>query len=144
MPPGIILRAMLPAGTSWQLGSEVFGSVGTTLSWTITFNSTELAALNSFLADGKFDLGFDPDCHYNVGSISFHLHHDAGEHAGHGHDGLCVGPGATRPGSDPPQTGDGAEVSMNKFKTDNASCRFFYAGIPNQTGFTSGEFESSF
>lgn len=53
------------------LGSKVFGSVGTMLSWTYTFNTTELAALNSFLADGKFDLGFDPDCHYNVGCISF-------------------------------------------------------------------------
>lgn len=59
------------SGSLVALGTEVFGSVGTMLSWNIDFNSTELAALNSFLADGKFDLGFDPDCHYNVGCISF-------------------------------------------------------------------------
>jgi hypothetical protein len=54
-----------------SLGSRVFGSVGTMLSWTVNFDSTQLAALNNFLADGKFDIGFDPDCHYNVGCIAF-------------------------------------------------------------------------
>jgi hypothetical protein len=58
-------------GNIVSLGSEVFGSVGTILSWTVTFNSTQLAALNSFLSSGVFDIGFDPDCHYNVGSICF-------------------------------------------------------------------------
>jgi hypothetical protein len=52
-----------------SLGSEYFAHVGTTLSWTVTFSSTQLAALNQFLVNGIFDLGFDPDCHYTVGSI---------------------------------------------------------------------------
>lgn len=54
-----------------SLGSKMFNAVGTTLSWTVTFNSAQLAALNLFAADGTFDLGFDPDCHYDVGSICF-------------------------------------------------------------------------
>ena len=54
-----------------SLGSQIFGSVGTMLSWTVTFNSTQLAALNAFAVGGIFDIGFDPDCHYNVGCISF-------------------------------------------------------------------------
>ena len=58
-------------GNIVALGTKVFASVGTTLSWTYAFNSTELAALNSFLVNGIFDLGFDPDCHYDVGSICF-------------------------------------------------------------------------
>jgi len=54
-----------------SLGSKYFASVGTTLSWTVTFNSAQLQALNQFLVNGIFDLGFDPDCHYTVGSICF-------------------------------------------------------------------------
>jgi len=53
------------------LGTKLFASVGTMLSWTYTFDSTQLAKLNAFLSDGKFDIGFDPDCHYDVGGISF-------------------------------------------------------------------------
>lgn len=58
-------------GNIVSLGSKVFASVGTMLSWTVTFNSSQLQALNSFLVNGIFNIGFDPDCHYNVGCISF-------------------------------------------------------------------------
>jgi len=53
------------------LGSQFFASVGTTLSWSYILNATQLAALNSYLTAGIFNLGIDPDCHYTVGNISF-------------------------------------------------------------------------
>lgn len=31
---------------------------------TYTFSGSEVSTLNSYLADGNFGLGFDPDCHY--------------------------------------------------------------------------------
>jgi hypothetical protein len=54
-----------------SVGSEPFAKVGQTLSWSYTLNSTELSALNSFLAAGSFNIGIDPDCHFSVGNISF-------------------------------------------------------------------------
>jgi hypothetical protein len=56
-----------------SLGSEYFKSVKTTLKWSDVLNTAELAALNSYLAadNGIFDIGIDPDCHFNVGSITF-------------------------------------------------------------------------
>jgi hypothetical protein len=56
-----------------SLGSKFFQSVGTTLTWSIVLNSTELDALNSYLTanNGVFNIGIDPDCHYNVGNITF-------------------------------------------------------------------------
>ncbi len=37
---------------------------------TYTFTTSQLASLNSFAADGRFALGFDPDCHYFNDGIS--------------------------------------------------------------------------
>lgn len=45
----------------WQNPSETF---------TYTFTSTQLDWLNAFAADGKFALGFDPDCHYFNDGVS--------------------------------------------------------------------------
>ena len=53
------------------LGTEFFASVGTTLTWSYILNAAQLTALNSYLAGGAFNIGIDPDCHYNVGNISF-------------------------------------------------------------------------
>jgi hypothetical protein len=59
-------------GLGSLLGSAVkFASVKTTESWYDTFNLQELATLNSYLSDGFFAIGLDPDCHYSVGSICF-------------------------------------------------------------------------
>jgi len=69
--PGDYFTGQYSGGKIVSLGSKVFGSVGTMLSWTVKFDSTQLAALNAFLVNGIFDIGFDPDCHYNVGSINF-------------------------------------------------------------------------
>lgn len=59
--------------TYTSLGHEYFPSVGSSINTSITLNSTELAALNTYIteANGLFDIGLDPDCHYNVGGISF-------------------------------------------------------------------------
>jgi hypothetical protein len=53
-----------------SVGSESFAKVGQTLSWSYDLNSSELAALNSYLAAGTFNIGIDPDCHFSVGDIS--------------------------------------------------------------------------
>ena len=54
-----------------SLGTEFFARVGTTLSWNYILSAAELADLNSYLTAGTFNLGIDPDCHYNVGGLSF-------------------------------------------------------------------------
>jgi hypothetical protein len=61
-------------GNYTSVGSQAFASVGTsyaTLDYVL--NATQLAALNSYLTSGKgmFCIGIDPDCHYNVGGLSF-------------------------------------------------------------------------
>jgi hypothetical protein len=53
------------------IGSQAFASVGTTLTWSYILTSSELTALNSYLAAGTFNIGIDPDCHFSVGGISF-------------------------------------------------------------------------
>ena len=37
---------------------------------TIIFNTDQINALNSYLSDGHFGIGFDPDCHYSYSGIS--------------------------------------------------------------------------
>lgn len=69
--PGDYFAGVYSSANIVSLGSQYFAKVGTTLSWTVTFNSVQLAALNQFLVNGIFDLGFDPDCHYTVDSICF-------------------------------------------------------------------------
>lgn len=53
------------------LGSKFFAAVGTTLTWSYLLGASELAALNSYLAAGAFNIGIDPDCKYTVGGLSF-------------------------------------------------------------------------
>jgi hypothetical protein len=38
-----------------------------------TFNSAQLASLNTYAADGKIGFGLDPDCHYYNGGITFKI-----------------------------------------------------------------------
>jgi len=61
-----------------SVGTQVFTSVGTTSSWDYILNAGELAALNSYLTTGTFNIGIDPDgsfgammCDYNMGLIVF-------------------------------------------------------------------------
>lgn len=56
-----------------SLGSEFFKSVNTTLTWTDTLTTSELAALNSYVSgnDGLFNIGLDPDCKFTDSSITF-------------------------------------------------------------------------
>jgi hypothetical protein len=41
--------------------------------WTYYFNSTQLNTMATYTADGKFYLGFDPDCHYYNSGITFNV-----------------------------------------------------------------------
>jgi hypothetical protein len=56
-----------------KLSTNSFASVGTTLTWSIILNSSQLTALNSYLAAnaGVFNIGIDPDCHFSVGGLDF-------------------------------------------------------------------------
>jgi len=60
-------------GNITSLGSKSFASVGTTLSWSYVLNATQLTTLNSYLTSGigVFNIGFDPDCTFPVGGLSF-------------------------------------------------------------------------
>lgn len=62
-------------GTDNEGGGDAFAGMGPLLvtytnlpttgqNLAYTFNSSQLASLNTFAADGRFALGFDPDCHY--------------------------------------------------------------------------------
>ncbi len=54
------------------LGSDFFAKVGgSATTWNVGLSLSELTALNSYLSDGFFAIGLDPDCHYTVGSITF-------------------------------------------------------------------------
>ena len=50
---------------------ELFSKVGKTLTWTLTFSAADLVALNAADADGIFDIGIDPDCHFSVNNLTF-------------------------------------------------------------------------
>jgi hypothetical protein len=60
------------SGNMTSVGTANF-TKGIPLTLNYTLNTTELAALNSYLNSGKgvFDIGFDPDCTFTVGSLSF-------------------------------------------------------------------------
>lgn len=58
-----------------QASGNYFGSTGVNIQnyynlptyaqdLTYNFSAAEIATLSSYLADGKFSLGFDPDCHF--------------------------------------------------------------------------------
>ena len=53
-----------------SIGSKVFAAVGTTLTWSYVLNAAQLTALNSYLAAGTFNIGFDPDCTYSVSGVA--------------------------------------------------------------------------
>jgi hypothetical protein len=63
----------LPSGYYTSLGqSQQFSLNASPANWTIDpFTSGELGALNTDALDGNFDIGIDPDCHYNIQSITF-------------------------------------------------------------------------
>ena len=69
---GDYLTTKFSAGNITSVGTASFLS-GTALTFSYLLNTTELAALNSYLTSGKgvFNIGFDPDCTYTVGGLSF-------------------------------------------------------------------------
>ncbi|HZL78623.1 MAG TPA: VPDSG-CTERM sorting domain-containing protein [Candidatus Limnocylindrales bacterium] len=69
---GDYFKTQFTAANITSLGTKNFASVGTTLSWSYVLTGTQLAVLNTYLlANGVFDIGLDPDCHYTVGGLSF-------------------------------------------------------------------------
>ena len=54
-----------------SLGSKLFAAVGTTMTWSYVLTAGQLTALNSYLTSGTFNIGIDPDCHFDVGGLSF-------------------------------------------------------------------------
>jgi hypothetical protein len=54
-----------------SLGDEYFQSRGTTLSWSYTLTGDQLTELNSYLANGSFNIAIDPDCHFSAECIQF-------------------------------------------------------------------------
>ncbi len=85
-----------PSGTTWGTDNQASGSWFTPPTYlgeqvllnefdhlpegynqradvTYSFSSAEVAKLNSYLADGNFGLGFDPDCHYYNSGIKMRL-----------------------------------------------------------------------
>jgi len=85
-----------PSGTTWGIDNEASGSWFSPPTYlgeqvmlhefddlpegyneradvTYTFSSAEVAKLNTYLADGNFGLGFDPDCHYYNSGIKMRI-----------------------------------------------------------------------
>lgn len=49
------------------------GKDGDVINYEYIFSQTDLASLNAFAADGKFGLGFDPDCHFWNNGVELEL-----------------------------------------------------------------------
>ena len=69
---GDYLTTMFSAGNITSVGTATFLS-GIALTFGYVLNTSELAALNSYLTSGNgvFNIGFDPDCTYTAGGLSF-------------------------------------------------------------------------
>lgn len=63
---------LIGAGTgNTFLGSHSFNNTSSS-TWTITFNQTQLTALQGYIANGNnIAFGFDPDCHFWNNGITF-------------------------------------------------------------------------
>jgi hypothetical protein len=62
------------AGSGLLLGERFFPTLNTKA--TFSYN-IDLATLTSYLADGKFGIGIDPDCHYTDDSITLAITYGA-------------------------------------------------------------------
>ena len=69
---GDYLTTIFSAANITSMGTATFVS-GTALTFSYILNTTQLAALNSYLTSGGgvFNIGFDQDCTYTVGGLSF-------------------------------------------------------------------------
>lgn len=57
--------------TAFNLGTQLFPSLGVAESWTYTFTAAQLVVLNSYIGAGNWGFEIDPDCHFTVGGITF-------------------------------------------------------------------------
>jgi len=72
--PGDYWASHTSAGNIATLGTQFFASTTSpALTWSYVLTASQISTLNSFLSanGGIFNIGIDPDCHYNVGNISF-------------------------------------------------------------------------
>ena len=58
------------AGNADHLGTQILQQ-NTAATWTYTFTSADLTALNSYAGLGSWGFLIDPDCSFNVGGITF-------------------------------------------------------------------------
>jgi hypothetical protein len=63
--------ANVTAGKASNLGFKNFPSLKTPQTWSYTFTASQLAALNSYIANGNWGFEIDPDGKFSVGGISF-------------------------------------------------------------------------
>ena len=68
--PGDAFAANITAGNAMLLGKTTLAQ-NVAQTWTYTFNSAELTALNSYASQGSWGFLIDPDCVFNVGNIQF-------------------------------------------------------------------------
>lgn len=67
---GDAFQANITAGIAERLATMSFTSLNDPQSLSITLSASELTALEGYNAEGIWGLEIDPDCHFNVGSIS--------------------------------------------------------------------------
>jgi len=67
---GDAFQGNITAGDAVQLGMMSFSSLNVPQSLSVTLSASELSALQTYMNAGAWGLEFDPDCHFNVGSIS--------------------------------------------------------------------------
>jgi hypothetical protein len=57
--------------TAINLGTEPFPTLNVAETWAYTFSAAQLLALNTYISAGNWGFEIDPDCHFNVGGITF-------------------------------------------------------------------------
>ena len=63
---GDYFASTLSAGKGIALGVQQFPNWYQTLSWSYELSADQLAALNTYAADGIFNIGLDPDCYFKT------------------------------------------------------------------------------
>ena len=67
---GDAFQANITAGDAVRLGMMSFSSTYVSQNLSVTLTGSELSALQGYMNAGAWGLEIDPDCHFNVGSIS--------------------------------------------------------------------------
>jgi hypothetical protein len=68
---GDAFQGNINSGKATRLGTELFPALNVAHTWTYVFTTAQLVSLNSYIATGNWGFEIDPDCHFDVGGISF-------------------------------------------------------------------------